>query len=297
MTVLQDTQLLASFLKPDHRVDLSGAIAKDVIKDPTPELIANQNFFGTPQWAQNYFEACHRSEAFKERWLAATGAWDDKVVVDVGCGPGNVYANLGGRPRAVIGVDVAEASLNIAQTVGYIPLLADAHDIPLVSGCADIVVVNATLHHCKDMVKVLEESARLVRPGGLLVIDHDPQRYAWDYRGIGMAFYRIRHLVYHYFLRELDSMPVEERLCALTTEIHHHPGDGVTEALFLQVLLPLGFEVNLYPHNQMVGAEALAGEMGQPPHWRYRLGQRLSGLNTQLPDAALSLMCVAKRSE
>ena len=296
MPLIQTLEQLTPYLKADHQVDLSGEIAIDSIRHRTPELAANQYFFGMPEWAKNYFEACHRSEAFKDRWLAITGSWDDKVVVDVGCGPGNVYANLGGHPKLLIGVDVAEASLHMAQELGYVSLQADAHALPLISEFADIVVLNATLHHCRDMAQVLAESARLVRPGGLLVVDHDPQHYAWNYQGFGMLFYRIRHLIYHYCLPNLE-MPKEERTHALATEIHHKPGHGVTEELFLQVLLPLGFSLDLYPHNQTVGAEVLGGEVGTPPHWRYRLGQRLSGLNPNLPEAALSLMCVAKRHE
>ena len=287
---------LKPFLKADHQVNLFGEIAIDTIRHPTPELVANQRYFGTPEWAKGYFDACHRTEVFKERWLAATGSWDDKVVVDIGCGPGNVYATLGGAPKLLIGIDVAEGSLKMAKSIGYVPLQADAHDLPLVSDFADIVVVNATLHHCTEMSQVLAEAARLVRPGGVLVIDHDPQHYAWNYRGVGLMFYHVRHLIYAYFLPTLH-MEKEERICALATETHHHPGAGVTEELFLQVLLPLRFSLDFYPHNQTVGAAALAGEIGKPPHWRYRLGQHLSGLNPNLPEAALSLMCVAKRDE
>ncbi|WP_346291457.1 class I SAM-dependent methyltransferase [Sphaerothrix gracilis] len=290
-----ETSPLVPFLKPNHQIDFLRQVPTDLIRNPTPELQANQHFFDTPQWAKNYFEACHRSAAFRERWLAAIGSWDDQIVVDIGCGPGNLYATLGGHPQLIIGVDVAAASLEMAQSLGYVPLLADAHDLPLKSEFADIVTLNATLHHCKDMQQVLQEAARLVRPGGLLVVDHDPQQYAWNYQGLGMAFYRLRHLIYRYFLPSLD-MEKEERRHALATEIHHHPGGGVTAELFIKTLLPRGFSLNLYPHNQTVGAAVLEGCIGHPPHWRYRLGQRLSGLNPELPEAALSLMCIARRN-
>ncbi len=295
MKTLSSLNSLTPYLLDNHQVDLSGEIAIAPINHSTPELIANQHYFSQPEWAQGYFDNCHRTNEFKERWLAATGSWDDKIVVDIGCGPGNVFATVGGKPKLLIGVDVAEGSLRMAQDIGYTPLLADAHNLPLISGFADIVVLNAALHHCSDMAMVLAEAARLVSPGGLIVIDHDPQLEAWNYQGIGMLLYKVRHLIYHYILTDLD-MSKEERTCALATEAHHRPGDGVTEKLFFQILLPLGFQVNLYPHNQMVGAEALAGEVGSPPHWRYRLGQRLSGLNPASAESALSLMCVAKRN-
>jgi SAM-dependent methyltransferase len=261
----------------------------------TEEIQANSLYFNRHDWAKTYFEACHRDNYFKERWQAAIGSLDNKVVVDIGCGPGNLYANLGGRPKLLIGIDVALGSLEMAKGLGYIPLLADAHNIPLVSGFADLVMVNATLHHCLDMKKVLQESARLVRPGGMLVVDHDPQLTAWDFKGLGLLLYKVRlGFIYKYFLRHL-YVPDEERLAALATEIHHKPGHGVTRSLFLDTLEPMGFTLQVYPHNNAVGAEALAGKPGKPPHWRYRVGQVLSGINPSSSDAALSLMCVGTK--
>lgn len=264
------------------------------ISNNSPSIEANAKYFSHPDWAQTYFEACHRDAAFRDRWLAATGGWDDKIVVDVGCGPGNLYANLGGTPKLLIGVDIALGSLKMAKQLGYVPVLADAHELPFVSGFADIVAVNATLHHCEHMDKVLVEAARLVRPGGLLIVDHDPQLTAWHFKGLGMAFYNIRLSVYRLLLRQLH-IPHEERMTALATETHHRPGDGVTPMLFHQMLEPLGFTVNIYPHNNAIGAEALQGKRGNPPHWRYRIGQYLSGINPNEPEAALSLMCLATR--
>ncbi|MBD1914324.1 class I SAM-dependent methyltransferase [Phormidium sp. FACHB-322] len=261
----------------------------------TPSIQANSLYFSHPKWAKTYFDACHRDALFKERWQAAAGSWTGKIVVDVGCGPGNLLANLGGTPKLLIGIDIAPGSLAMAKAIGYIPLLADAHNIPLVSGFADLVVVNAALHHCDDMPKVLSEAARLVRPGGLLVVDHDPQLTGWHYRGLGLLLYKLRlGFIYRFFLRDL-YIPDEERLSALATEVHHQPGHGVTRDLFLDTLVPLGFEVKLYPHNNAIGAEALQGQSGKPPHWRYRIGQLLSGINCWSADAALTLMCVATR--
>ncbi|NEO27617.1 MAG: class I SAM-dependent methyltransferase [Kamptonema sp. SIO4C4] len=285
---------LNNYLKPDSQVVKTQNIWVSSIIE-SAEIQANATFFSHPEWANTYFKACHRDNCFQERWRAVTGSWDDKIVVDIGCGPGNLYATLGGKPKFLLGIDVAYGALKMAKKLGYTILLADAQNLPLQSEFADLVVVNATLHHCADMNKALTEAVRLVKPGGMLVVDHDPQLSAWHYKGLGRLLYDMRlSFIYKFLLRKLH-IPDEERQKALATEIHHKPGHGVTTHFFLEVLEPMGFEVKIYPHNNMIGAEAIEGKWGHPPHWRYRVGQCLSGINPFSPAAALSLMCVATR--
>lgn len=267
------------------------------IPNLTPAIQANSYYFGHTKWAKNYFDACHRDEKFVDLWQAVIGNWQDKIVVDIGCGPGNLYASLKehcGEPKLLLGVDVSHGALKMAQQIGYTPILADAQHLPLVSGFADIVMANACLHHCDDMAKVLAEAARLVRPGGMLITDHDPQRSAYDLRGLGYLLWQVRLPCYR-LLKRGGHSTAEEQLWSVATEVHHKPGDGITLEMFYQILEPLGFTVKLYPNNHTTGAEVLQGNYGRAL-WKCRLAQRLSGINPDSPEAALSLMCVANRN-
>ncbi len=266
------------------------------IKNPTLGLQANSYYFGHPEWAENYFQACHRDAAFIEAWHAAIATWQDQVVIDIGCGPGNIYASLKercGTPKILIGVDVALGGLKMARELGYTPVLADAHDIPLASECADIVVINASLHHCDDMAVVLAEAARLVRPGGLLVTDHDPQHSAWYYTGLGLWIWNFRLPLYRWMKRGGHASS-DEQYWGMTSEIHHKPQAGIKPELFYETLEPMGFTVNLYPHNHNAGAAVLQGNYGRAV-WKCRIAQRLSGIDPDRPESALSLMCIARR--
>jgi len=78
-------------------------------------LSANITYFYHTAGAGIYFRFCHRNDSFRARWQAATGSWDDKIIGDIGCGPGNVFATVGGNPRLLIGVDVARGSLEMAR--------------------------------------------------------------------------------------------------------------------------------------------------------------------------------------
>ncbi|MBF2066446.1 MAG: class I SAM-dependent methyltransferase [Calothrix sp. C42_A2020_038] len=261
----------------------------------TPAMAANSYYFGHPEWAKNYFDACHRDEKFVELWQAVIKCWGGKIVVDIGCGPGNLYASLKeycGEPSLLIGVDISLGALKMAQTIGYNPILADAHQLPLISGFADIVMLNACLHHCDDMGKVLAEAARLVRPGGLLITDHDPQLSAYQFRGLGLLMWQMRLPLYRLIKRGGHSTS-SEQFWSTATEVHHKPGDGVTKDFYFNILEPLGFIVQIYPHNHVVGEKALQGDCGKS-FTKCRLAQQLSNINPDTPEAALSLMCVAK---
>ncbi|MDF5723892.1 MAG: class I SAM-dependent methyltransferase [Rhizonema sp. PD37] len=287
--------VLEKYLAEDTYVDWQKDIPTCQIANFTPAIKANQYYFDRPQWAQGYFEACHRDETFKKCWHSAMGSWDDKIVVDIGCGPGNLYATLGGSPKLLIGVDISRTSLEMAQKIGYTPILADAHDLPFIDGFADIVTLNATIHHCDNMTKVLAEAARLVRPGGLLITDHDPQQTAWNWKGIVVPLYKIRVPIY-WLLNGGKFMSKEEHDAMINTEIHHKPGAGVASRMYYQTLEPLGFTVKVYPHNHTLGAEVLQGNYGRSD-LKYRFSQQLSGINPNSPEAALSLMCIARRGE
>jgi SAM-dependent methyltransferase len=287
--------ILQPYLSPGAAVLMnSDDLPADMVPEISPSMAANSYFFGHSIWGREYFETSHRHEKFQARWQVATGSWDNKVVVDIGCGPGNVFATLGGSPQVLIGVDISPGALKIAQEVGYTPLLADAQNLPLRDGFADLVVANATIHHCDDMAKVLAEAGRLVKPGGLLVTDKDSQSTALNLRGFGL-FLRESRFVLYWLLHSKYYIPREQRMARQATETHNRkPGDGIIPDLYYQVLNPLGFDVQLFPHNHDLGAEVLQGKIGRMP-WKRRLAQRLSGINPDTPEAAQSIMCIAKR--
>lgn len=288
---------LTPYLKAHERIDIhQQGILEHHPCHHSEGMRANVAFLENPEWCQYYFDTHHRSETFRARWLAAMGCWNDKVVVDIGCGPGNVYATVGGNPKMLIGVDISPRALKMAESIGYTPLLADAHNLPLVDRCADVVVLNATLHHCDDMAKVLAEAARLVKPGGILLADQDPQRSAWNFKGLGLFLRQIRFPIYR-LMGSVHYLPKEHRTARRATEIHNRvPGDGLDMEFYGRVLIPLGFGVEVHPHNHDLGADVLSGAYGKSS-WRLRLSQRLSGIDVESTAAAQSMICIAKRFE
>jgi SAM-dependent methyltransferase len=295
MTVIGIGDPLAPYVRPGITLELRDGLPMVPMLELSPDAYANAFYFGHPEWMSVWLRYVHRYPELRQRWHAVAGSWDDQVVVDVGCGPGNLFATLGGSPKALIGIDIAAGSLHMARELGYLPLLADAHDVPLIDGFADVVAINGSLHHMEHMGPALAEAARLVRPGGVLVVDHDPQRSAWNFRGLGRLLWELRRPIYRALNRGGHRTEHDEGLWARRSELHHKPGDGLTEHLLRDTLEPLGFDLSIYPHNNRIGAELLDGERGVPP-LQIRIGQLLSGIRSSHPAGAVSLMCVARLS-
>jgi len=102
----------------------------------------------------------------------------DLVVVDLGCGTGQISRTLAPFVRRVIGVDASEAMLEAARA--RVPENVDLRagqleQLPLTDGDADCALLLLVLHYVVDPADVLTEAARVLKPGGrLLVVDMLP---------------------------------------------------------------------------------------------------------------------------
>lgn len=111
-------------------------------------------------------------------WLARSRAAlvppasrEDAVLVDLGCGAGLLAPHLAGKGYRHIGVDLTRSALDQAAAHGVAVVRADATAVPLESGCADVVSAGELLEHVPDWRRAVAEACRLLRPGGLLVLD------------------------------------------------------------------------------------------------------------------------------
>src|ERR687895_2487361 len=91
------------------------------------------------------------------------------LLVDIGCGGGLLAPHVDGYRH--VGVDLVESALALAAQHGVVPVQADAHALPLADQVADVVVAGEILEHVPDLERVVEELARVLRPGGTVIID------------------------------------------------------------------------------------------------------------------------------
>lgn len=108
-----------------------------------------------------------------------SGMGAGKTVLDVSCGRGThavLYAREFGAK--VTGIDISEAMLTTARAKaqeaslgGLLDFIqADSQDLPFRDGEFDIVVNECAVGIPDDSQKVLDEMARVTRPGGLVLI-------------------------------------------------------------------------------------------------------------------------------
>ena len=136
-----------------------------------------------PQWdtmRQDYF-----TEEVGTAAIARAKLTPASVVADVGTGTGFMLAGLAPLVGKAYGFDNSAEMLEVARKN-----LGDAANVeltglggaslPLPDGQLDAVFANMYLHHAPDPAAAIAEMARVLRPGGRLVItDLDPHTHEW----------------------------------------------------------------------------------------------------------------------
>jgi 2-polyprenyl-6-hydroxyphenyl methylase / 3-demethylubiquinone-9 3-methyltransferase len=116
------------------------------------------------------FAALHWLAAWRAQHLPPASRLD-AVLVDLGCGGGLMGPHVAPLGYRHVGVDIGLPGLALAREHGVLPVGGSALEVPLADGCADVVLACEILEHVEDDVAVLAECARLLRPGGLLLLD------------------------------------------------------------------------------------------------------------------------------
>ena len=122
-----------------------------------------------------------------EKMVGVASVYERSEIADVGTGTGFVAAGLAPRVKRVIGIDNASAMLRVAhENLDYLDvsnaelLVGDLAGLPLEDNSVDAAFANMVLHHAVDPVGMLKEMARIVRPGGTIVITDEMEHpYEW----------------------------------------------------------------------------------------------------------------------
>jgi len=124
-------------------------------------------------WNHTRYKAWPRVDEFVQRLPPGS------LVADLGCGNGKMIPAVTAARGFAVASDASEPLARIAaETFGASTFVADCLHTPLRSGIFDAALSIAVLHHLSTeprRVRALSEAARLLRPGGELLV------YCWSY--------------------------------------------------------------------------------------------------------------------
>jgi ubiquinone/menaquinone biosynthesis C-methylase UbiE len=163
----QVDELGESARRPD-----AGALA---MRFPAEDLDVGE---GYARWSENYDEAPNPLIRVEEPVVRAMiDRVGSGVALDAACGTGRHTAYLASRHRQTIGVDGSPEMLRRARA--RVPAAefrpGDLGALPLEDARVDLAVCALALTHVPDLRPAIGELARVVRPGGTIILsDHHP---------------------------------------------------------------------------------------------------------------------------
>ena len=127
-------------------------------------------------------------------------------LLDIGTGTGRMLEILGPHVERALGIDYSREMLAIARTNLEAAGLrhcqvrqGDMYQLPVPSASFDAVTIHMVLHYAEDPADVIAEAARVLRPGGRLVlVDFAPHELDYlrdehQHRRLGFADDEIQH--------------------------------------------------------------------------------------------------------
>jgi 2-polyprenyl-6-hydroxyphenyl methylase / 3-demethylubiquinone-9 3-methyltransferase len=129
------------------------------------------------QWwdTQGVFKPLHQLNPLRLDYIDSRASLSGKQVLDVGCGGGILSESMAGRGAQVTGIDLAEASLQVAQLHALESAVSVEYRCVAVEALADekpqsfdVVTCMEMLEHVPDPASVVRACAALVKPGGHL---------------------------------------------------------------------------------------------------------------------------------
>lgn len=111
-------------------------------------------------------------------------------LLDLGCGTGALLTELSSS-HPTVGIDFSTDALVFCTERGLRQvLLGDAQAMPFVGGTFDAVVSLDTLEHVPDDAAAIREVARVLKPGGVVVINVPAFRFLWGPHDLALMHYR-----------------------------------------------------------------------------------------------------------
>ncbi|HZR50662.1 MAG TPA: class I SAM-dependent methyltransferase [Streptosporangiaceae bacterium] len=154
------------------------------------------------------------------RWLGGNGDLRGQRVLDVAGGDGYWAARARRRGARAVALDISERKLRRGAALSVAPGLVcgDALRLPFPDASFDRVMSICAIEHFDDGARALDEMARVLRPGGELVMSADALTLAKRWPKL-YASHCVRYSVQRtYSLEQLTELLAERGLTVLAHE-------------------------------------------------------------------------------
>lgn len=210
--------------------------------------------------AEGEFKPLHMINPLRLDFIAqhSDGLFEKKVV-DIGCGGGILAESMAKMGASVTGIDMAEASLEVARlhglesgvSVDYQCITAEAL-ANQAQGEYDVVTCMEMLEHVPEPASVVQACAKLVKPGGHVffsTLNRNPKSYLMGILGAEYILGLVPKGTHQYnrFIRPSELMAMTDRASLTTchaTGLHMNP---LTQQFYLS---DKNVDVNYMLHTQ-----------------------------------------------
>lgn len=182
----EDNKQLIDFIQ--QHIDVDAEIQKDLDRAETIFLERKNQTARFFSRVAGYWEQL-RESIFGDldiNSLIADKAEPGKVLVDLGCGTGELIMALHHKAEKVIGIDssphmLERAAGKLRSNGRNVELrLGELEHLPMGDNAADTAVVNMVLHHLSVPASGIREAYRVLKPEGrFIIVDFDKHNQEW----------------------------------------------------------------------------------------------------------------------
>ncbi|MCX5715266.1 MAG: class I SAM-dependent methyltransferase [Candidatus Omnitrophica bacterium] len=119
----------------------------------------------------------------------------NKLVLDIGCGSGNVGKKIINSGAHLISMDIALNAVSEARNAlgnsGKDFIQSSVLRIPIEDSAVDVIIGHFILHHIDDIKKAVSEIRRVLTPDGYMVFVEPTERLTW--LELWLDFFKIIH--------------------------------------------------------------------------------------------------------
>ena len=162
----------------------------------------------------SYSQAASLQQSVGKNLLSLLPAKPYATCIDLGCGPGEHLPALNRMSENLFAVDISMSMLKALEhsDTPAIGICGDAEQLPFADNSVDLIYSSLTLQWCSDLLSVMEEAYRVLKPGGTFAFSCLLEGSLWQLKKAWRAVDEFEHINRFPTMAELDRAIENARL-------------------------------------------------------------------------------------